>query len=147
MGALDQIAVNHSAAHDFLPRGLESSPGNVAAMTVVLVVEDDALIRMDVVSMIEEAGFAVIEASNADDAIRLLEGRSDIAVVFTDIEMPGSMNGLTLAFAIRDRWPPVAIIIASGRIRPQPEEMPPDVTFLRKPYSEAIVMDAIRRAA
>jgi len=114
---------------------------------VVLVVEDDAMIRLDVVSMIEKAGIEVIEAIDADDAIVILEARSDITVGFTDIEMPGSMNGLKLAFAVRDRWPPVAIIIASGRIRPQPEEMPGEVTFLRKPYSEAIVMQAVRQAA
>lgn len=116
-------------------------------MAVVLVVEDDAMIRLDVVSIIEDAGIDVIEASNADDAIVLLESRSDITVVFTDIEMPGSMNGLRFAFAVRDRWPPVAIIIASGRIRPQPEEMPTEVTFLRKPCSEAAVLEAVRLAA
>lgn len=114
---------------------------------VVLVVEDDAIIRMDVVSMIEDAGIEVIEASNADEAILLLETRPDITVVFTDIEMPGSMNGLKLAFAVRDRWPPVTLIIASGRIRPQPDEMPTEVTFLRKPYTEASVLEAVRRTA
>lgn len=114
---------------------------------VVLLVEDDPLIRLDVASMIEDGGFEVIEATNADEAIVFLETRPDITVVFTDIEMPGSMNGLKLAFAVRDRWPPVAIIIASGRIRPQPDEMPTEVTFLRKPFSEKVVMDAIRQAA
>lgn len=91
---------------------------------VVLVVEDDAIVRMDTASIIEEAGFEVIEAATADEAIVLLEARTDIKVVFTDIEMPGSMNGLKLAFTVRDRWPPVLIIIASGRIRPDPDEMP-----------------------
>jgi len=114
---------------------------------VVLLVEDDPLIRLGVASMIEDGGFEVIEAANADEAIVYLETRPDITVVFTDIEMPGSMNGLKLAFAVRDRWPPVAIIIASGRIRPQPDEMPTEVTFLRKPFSEKVVMDAIRQAA
>jgi CheY-like chemotaxis protein len=117
------------------------------AALVVLVVEDDAVIRMDVVSMIEDAGIEVIEATNADEAIVFLETRSDITVVFTDIEMPGSMNGLKLAFAVRDRWPPVAIIVASGRIRPGSNEMPTEVTFLRKPYSEAAVLGAVRQAA
>lgn len=116
-------------------------------MAVVLLVEDDPIIRMDVLSIIEEAGFEVIEATNADDAILILEARADISVVFTDIEMPGSMNGLKLAFAVRDRWPPVTIIIASGRIRPQPDEMPTEVTFLRKPYSEAAVLKAVQQAA
>ncbi|WID98064.1 response regulator [Bosea vestrisii] len=114
---------------------------------VVLVVEDDAIVRMDTASMIIEAGFEAIEATSADEAIVILEARSDINVVFTDIEMPGSMNGLKLAFAVRDRWPPVVIIIASGRIRPEPDQMPTDVTFLRKPYSEAAVLAAVREAA
>jgi DNA-binding NtrC family response regulator len=114
---------------------------------VVLVVEDDAIIRWDLVAMIEEAGIEVLEATNADEAIVLLEARSDITVVFTDIEMPGSMDGLKLAFAVRDRWPPVTIIIASGRVRPSPDQMPSDVTFLRKPFSEAVVMNAVRQAA
>lgn len=113
----------------------------------VLVVEDDPLIRMDAVSMIEDAGIAVLEASDADEAIGILESRSDITVVFTDIEMPGSMNGLKLAFAVRDRWPPVAIVIASGRVLPGPEEMPAEVIFLRKPYSERAIVAAIRKVS
>jgi len=116
-------------------------------MTVVLVVEDEPLIRMDLASMIEDAGIDVIEACNADDAISILEVRKDITIIFTDIEMPGSMDGLKLAFAVRDRWPPVSIIIASGRIRPEPHEMPPEVQFLRKPHNELVVMEAIRKAA
>lgn len=116
-------------------------------MAVVLVVEDDPIVRMDVLSIIEEAGFEVIEATNADDAILILEARSDISVVFTDIEMPGSMNGLKLAFAVRDRWPPVAIIVASGRIRPHPDEIPQKAAFLRKPFSEQDVVHAVQAAA
>lgn len=115
-------------------------------MAIVLVVEDDAMIRMDVVSMIEDAGYDVLEAPDADAAIAILETRLDISIVFTDIEMPGSMNGLKLAYAVRDRWPPVSIIIASGRIRPQPDEMPSEVQFLRKPYSEAAVVQAVHAA-
>jgi CheY-like chemotaxis protein len=116
-------------------------------MTVVLVVEDEPLIRMDLASMIEDAGIDVIEACNADDAIAILEVRKDISIIFTDIEMPGSMDGLKPAFAVRDRWPPVSIIIASGRIRPEPHEMPSEVQFLRKPHNEVVVMEAIRKAA
>ena len=74
---------------------------------VVLIVEDEALVRMTALDMIEEAGFEILEATNADEAILLLEARRDITVVFTDIEMPGSMNGLRLAEAIRGRWPPI----------------------------------------
>jgi CheY-like chemotaxis protein len=114
---------------------------------VVLIVEDDPIVRFNTVLMIEEAGFEALEAPDADAAIVLLESRADITVVFTDIEMPGSMDGLKLAFAVRDRWPPVTIIIASGRVRPRTDEMPPDVKFLRKPYSEAEVLASVRRAA
>lgn len=115
-------------------------------MTVVLVVKDEPLIRMDLASMIEDAGIDVIEACNADDAIAILEVRKDITILFTDIEMPGSMDGLKLAFAVRNRWPPISIIIASGRIRPDPHETPPQVQFLRKPHNEVIVMEAIKAA-
>ncbi|AMJ61081.1 response regulator [Bosea sp. PAMC 26642] len=114
---------------------------------VVLIVEDEPILRMDAAGFIEEAGIEVIEATSADDAIGILETHPEINVVFTDIEMPGSINGLKLAFAVRNRWPWVTLIIASGRIRPQPSEMPSEVTFLRKPYSEALVMAAVRRAA
>lgn len=114
--------------------------------TVVLVVEDEPIIRMDTVAVIEDAGYAVIEAANADDAIMFLETRADIRVVFSDIEMPGSMDGLKLLHAIRERWPPIVLILASGRVSPSVDEMPSETVFLRKPYSEAALLSAIRRA-
>jgi CheY-like chemotaxis protein len=82
---------------------------------VVLIVEDEALVRMTAVDMIEEAGFEILEAANGDEAILLLEAWRDITVLFTDIEMPGSMDGLRLAQAVRARWPPIKIITTSGR--------------------------------
>jgi CheY-like chemotaxis protein len=115
--------------------------------STVLVVEDDPIIRMDAIAMIEDAGFVVIEAANADDAIALLEARPDISIVFTDIEMPGTMDGLKLAHAVRQRWPPVILIVASGRVSPLVHEMPSDTVFLRKPYSAAMVVKALRLAA
>lgn len=115
--------------------------------STVLVVEDDPIIRMDAIAMIEDAGFVVIEAANADDAIALLEARPDISIVFTDIEMPGTMDGLKLAHAVRQRWPPVILIVASGRVCPLVHEMPSDTVFLRKPYSAAMVVKALRIAA
>src|SRR5271170_2481631 len=81
---------------------------------VVLVVEDELLLRMQAVEMIAAAGFEVVEAGNADQAIEILETRRDITVVFTDIQMPGSMDGLKLARAVRGRWPPIKIIVTSG---------------------------------
>ncbi|KRE04265.1 hypothetical protein ASE61_25760 [Bosea sp. Root670] len=114
---------------------------------VVLVVEDDPVIRLDLASMIEDAGIVVVEAANADEAILALESRRDISVVFTDIEMPGSMDGLKLAFAVRDRWPPVTIIISSGRVSPASDEMPANATFLPKPHSEERVIATLRAVA
>ena len=88
---------------------------------IILVVEDDFLWRMDAVQMIEEAGFDVLEAANADEAIPILETRSDINVIFTDINMPGSMDGLKLAHAVKGRWPPIKIIATSGHVEVKDE--------------------------
>jgi len=83
---------------------------------VVLIVEDEFLLRVHAVEMVAAAGFTVVEAANADEAIEILETRSDITVVFTDIQMPGSMDGLKLARAVRGRWPPIKIVATSGRL-------------------------------
>src|SRR5580658_7383057 len=81
---------------------------------VVLVVEDEVIIRMNIVQVAEDSGYDVLEAANADEAIEILESRNDICAVFTDIIMPGSMDGLRLVRAIRGRWPPIQIIVSSG---------------------------------
>jgi CheY-like chemotaxis protein len=91
---------------------------------VVLIVEDELLLRMDAVDVIEAAGFDVVEAANADEAIAILEARLDITVVFTDIQMPGSMDGLKLAQAVRGRWPPIKIIATSGQISVTESDLP-----------------------
>jgi two-component system, response regulator PdtaR len=88
-----------------------------AKRALVLIVEDELLIRLDAVDMIEAAGFDVIQAANADEAITILEARSDIQLVFTDVQMPGSMDGLKLAAAVRGRWPPIKIVATSGVAR------------------------------
>lgn len=110
---------------------------------VVLIVEDEALLRMDAVDMVRDAGHVAIEASNADEAIVLLQARSDIAAVFTDIEMPGTMDGIRLAHAIRARWPAVTVVVASGRIRPDEGELPDHAAFLAKPYSPQSVLRSL----
>jgi CheY-like chemotaxis protein len=103
---------------------------------LVLIVEDDALLRMDAVQMIEESGFDVLEAANADDAISILEARSDVDVIFTDIDMPdGSMNGLKLAHAVKGRWPPIKIITTSGHFNVRHDDLPSGGKFIPKPYS------------
>ena len=102
---------------------------------VILIVEDDSLVRLDTADMLREVGFDVLEASDADEAIHILERRSDIAVIFTDIEMPGSMDGLRLAQAVRGRWPPIKIIATSGHFDISESELPPGGRFLAKPYT------------
>jgi CheY-like chemotaxis protein len=111
---------------------------------VVLIVEDELLVRMDAAEMIGAAGFEVVEAADADEAIEILETRSDIAVVFTDIQMPGSMDGLKLARAVRGRWPPIKIIATSGRHRIGETELPEGGRFLSKPYSARQVTSVLR---
>jgi two-component system, response regulator PdtaR len=111
---------------------------------LVLVVEDEFLIRMQTVAIIEQAGYNVVESCNADEAIAILEMREDIRIVVTDIEMPGSMDGIKLARAIRDRWPPVELIVTSGRHRVLPDELPLRVKFMPKPYAPEVLITAIR---
>jgi two-component system, response regulator PdtaR len=101
---------------------------------IVLVVEDEALIRMNTAELIRDLGFEVIEADDADNAISLLEANPGITVAFTDINMPASMDGLRLAAVVRDRWPPIAILITSGQLRPAQLDMPTGARFVAKPY-------------
>ena len=100
---------------------------------VVLVVEDEMLLRMRAVDMVEDAGFTSVEAVDADQAIAILESRSDIALLFTDIQMPGSMDGLGLAHSVHDRWPPIKIILVSGQLKLANIDIPPDGRFFSKP--------------
>src|SRR5207253_2775726 len=93
---------------------------------VVLVVEDEILLRMRAVDMVEDAGYTPVEAVDADDALAILQSRSDIALLFTDIQMPGSMNGLQLAHAVHERWPPIKIILASGQLGLSSQDIPQD---------------------
>jgi two-component sensor histidine kinase/ActR/RegA family two-component response regulator len=99
----------------------------------VLIVEDEMILRMRAVNIVEDAGFNPVEAINADQAISILESRSDISLLFTDIQMPGSIDGLKLAHAVHDRWPSIKIILVSGQVRPSEAERPPDSRFFGKP--------------
>jgi len=101
--------------------------------TNVLVVEDEMVLRMRAVDLVEDAGFAAVEAINADQAIKVLEARSDISLLFSDIQMPGSIDGLKLAHAVHERWPEIKIILVSGQISPSDDEKPQDSRFFGKP--------------
>jgi CheY-like chemotaxis protein len=111
---------------------------------VVLIVEDDFLLRMDAADMIAAAGFEAVEAGNADQAIEILEARRDISVVFTDIQMPGSMDGLKLARAVRGRWPPIKIVATSGRVNVTEIDLPEGGRFLPKPYGPREITGVLR---
>ena len=111
---------------------------------VVLIVEDEFLLRMDAVDMIASAGFEVVEATTADQAIEILESRPDITVIFTDIQMPGSMDGLKLARAVRGRWPPIKIIATSGQLDVGETDLPEGGRFLPKPYSQIEIAGVLR---
>ena len=111
---------------------------------VVLVVEDDWLLRLIAVEMVEDAGLVAIEAANADEAIAILECRADIALIFTDVDMPGSMDGLRLAHAVRRRWPPIKIIIVSGKTHLSNADLPSDARFFSKPYSVPNMISELR---
>jgi CheY-like chemotaxis protein len=112
--------------------------------SVVLIVEDEFLLRMNAGDMIAAAGFEVVEAANADEAIEILESRRDITVVFTDIQMPGSMDGLKLARAVRGRWPPIKIIATSGHVGVCETDLPEGGRFLPKPYSPIEITGVLR---
>lgn len=115
---------------------------------VILIVEDETFVRLDASEIVAAAGYEVLEAQDAEEAISLLEGRADIRIVFTDIEMPGSVDGLKLAACVRDRWPPVEIIVTSGRVWPPNSHLPSRGIFLPKPYRpEKLIFELDRLAA
>ena len=114
---------------------------------VVLAVEDEPLILMLAVDMIRDAGFEPLWASNADEAIRILEGRDDIRIVFTDINMPGSMDGIKLAQAVRGRWPPIKIIVTSGFSGGELKLLPEGSQFIPKPYDAGQMSDVLHSLA
>lgn len=105
-----------------------------AAERAVLVVEDEVLIRLDLVELLEQAGFRTHEAGNAADAIKILESHPEIRVVITDIQMPGDMDGLALSHYVRKRWPPTIIVVCSANELAGLDVLPGDAMFLSKPY-------------
>ena len=100
----------------------------------VLVVEDEVLILLDIVDYLESEGFRVLQAANAAQAIEMLEREPAISIIFTDVEMPGTMDGLKLAALVRDRWPPVKIVVTSGHKTVEITDLPDGGVFFSKPY-------------
>ena len=110
---------------------------------VVLVVEDSHIIRMCAVDLVVAAGFEALEASSADEAIQVLEGRSDIHLVSTDVSMPGSMDGIKLSHYVRKRWPPVKLIVVSGKNIVDESDLPVGARFFSKPYNDSTIVEAM----
>lgn len=116
-------------------------------VTVVLVVEDEPLIRMSAMMLFQGLGYRTFEAANADEAIALLETHAEITIVFTDVQMEGSMDGIALTHYAAGRWPPLRFIIVSGGVTPRLDELPVGAVFLAKPYADAAVGRCIAQFA
>ena len=111
---------------------------------VVLLVEDEPLVRMFGADVLEEAGFEVVEAVDGDEALAVLEARPDIAVLFTDVNMPGSLDGLDLARVVHARRPDIKLLIASGKVRLGDDDIPNAGRFLPKPYGPDAIVREVR---
>lgn len=112
-------------------------------MRKVLVVEDEALIRLTVIGVLEDAGFEVVEAGSADEALELLD-EHQIQLLFTDVQMPGKLSGVDLAKAVALRFPDVGIVVVSGRLAPEDIDLPPAALFFSKPYDFARIVARLK---
>lgn len=110
---------------------------------MILVVEDNELLQMTTVDILCDAGLDVISVSNADEAVEMLTKRDDIFAVFTDVDMPGSMDGVQLARVVQRRWPAIRTVLTSGGPPPALSLLPPDAVFYQKPYDQAEVLAAL----
>ena len=109
----------------------------------VLVVEDEPLIRMDLVDRLQGNGCQTLEAGSALEAITILHQRTDVTVVFTDVQLPGTMDGIQLAKYVRERWPPTMIVVSSGKVVPAPDALAEGIPFLTKPYDDATLLSVM----
>jgi two-component system, response regulator PdtaR len=113
---------------------------------VILLVEDEPLVRLVVADILMEAQFRVIEAADAEEALRVLKAEVDVDVVLSDVEMPPGMNGYDLARQVHKNWPSMGILVASGREWPRAHDLPPGAVFLAKPYSHATLLSHVLAA-
>ncbi|GGE07258.1 response regulator [Aureimonas endophytica] len=120
--------------------------GTIDRHAVALVAEDEPLLRMEAADTLEEAGFTVLEAATSDAALRHLEAHGSIELLFTDIEMPGPIDGIGLAREVAQRWPGVSIVVCSGRYSLQPGDLPRQARFIAKPFTPDLMIQAIETA-
>ncbi len=111
---------------------------------VALVAEDEFLLRMEAADTLSDAGFTVLEVASADDALRFLEDKDGVDLLFTDVNMPGRLDGFGLAREVALRWPGITIIVCSGAAKPLPGDLPAKARFIDKPYSPALVHEVVR---
>jgi two-component system, response regulator PdtaR len=114
-----------------------------ASTPTILVVEDEPLVRLVGTLLLADAGFNVIEACNAEEALRVLEASSDVRIVFTDVEMPGALDGFGLARCVHERWPSIGVIVTSGRAEPPRQKTGRNELFVAKPYASSTLMHKI----
>jgi len=119
-------------------------PSNSESLDAVLIVEDEPLVRMEGAYSLKDAGFEVHQAANADEAIAVLEAHKEIRLVFTDVQMPGSMDGLKLAHYVRTRWPPIHLIVTSGQVNLAEDALPAGAVFMSKPYDHQALASKVR---
>ena len=119
-----------------------TSPTPPIPMTVMLV-DNEAVVRWELADRLGKMGFVVLQAGTADDAIALLKAHPEITLLFTDIKMPGTMDGVRLAHYVRDRWPPVKIIVLSGAVDVEPSALPHGSIFLPKPYDPELLVETL----
>jgi two-component system, response regulator PdtaR len=114
------------------------------ATMLILLVEDEPLVRMLSADVLSDAGFDVVEAENADEAVGVLQREPDIAALVTDVDMPGSMDGLMLARLVHERFRGMPVLVVSGKVRPSPAELPPLASFIAKPYAPKVLISELR---
>jgi CheY-like chemotaxis protein len=111
---------------------------------IALIVDDEPLILMDTADIISDEGYAVIEATTADQAFEFLTEHPSLELLFTDVQTPGNLDGFDLARKVADKWPHIRVIVASGAVEPRPDDIPPNVTFIPKPISAELVHKVLK---
>ena len=146
LASCGSLAPRSATLEPFSPQvvGFRVTADNEMRTPVILVVDDEALLRLLAATEFAQAGFEVIEAANGAQALTILARRADIRAVFTDIQMPGTPDGLALAKHVRDLRPDCAIVVASGRIEPDEDDLAARARFIPKPYSCESVIGMVR---